>query len=153
MKQISILIVDDHPLIRKAWTFTISQDPRFKVIVETETGEAAVNLAGQLCPDIVIMDIGLPGINGIEATKMIKTNCPETKIIGLSFHINPLYVHAMLENGAMGYLTKNSPIDEIFLAIIEVQSGRNYICEEVQKVLKEEMGNQKNQKNQNRNSL
>jgi len=135
MHPISILFVDDHPLIRKAWDFLLKQDKRFKVIGVCESGEEAIVLTGQLCPDIVIMDIRLRGISGIEATELIKKNCPEIKIIGLSFHIEADYAEKIMQSGAMGYLSKNSSPDEIFKAITEVFSGRTYICPEISDML------------------
>jgi two-component system invasion response regulator UvrY len=135
MNQISILFVDDHPLIRKAWDFLLRNDKRFKVIGVCESGEEAIKLSCQLCPDVVIMDIRLRGISGIEATQLIKLNCPEIKIIGLSFHIETDYAEKIMQCGARGYLSKNSSPDEIFKAITEVHSGRTYICQEVSDML------------------
>jgi two-component system invasion response regulator UvrY len=131
MNSITILFVDDHPLIRKAWLFLLKQDPRFKVIAECDSGEMAIELTHQLCPDIVIMDIRLQGMNGIEATRRIRKSCSKTKIIGLSFHSLPENVQEIIQNGAAGYLTKFSPPEEIFKAIIEVFRGNSYICEEM----------------------
>lgn len=129
MRQITILFVDDQPLIRKAWAFLLNQDPRFKLIAECESGEAAVELAKKLCPDIVIMDISLRGMSGIEATRLIKESCPKSKVIGLSFHHLPELPTKMIRSGAMGYLSKMSPVEEIYNAIVEVQNGGSYICE------------------------
>jgi len=106
MKPITIIFVDDHPLIRKAWAFILKHDPRFKLIASCESGEEEIKKCSQLCPDVVIMDIRLRGISGIEATKLIRRNCPGTKIIGLSFHSQPHDAQEIIENGAMGYLTK-----------------------------------------------
>jgi two-component system invasion response regulator UvrY len=131
MNQITILFVDDHPLIRKAWEFVLNQDSRFKLVGTCDSGEAAIELSKELCPDVVIMDIRMRGIGGIEATQLIRKNCPVVKIIGLSFHVLPEYVEKIIESGAMGYLTKISPPDEIFKAIIEVYNGRPYISQEV----------------------
>jgi DNA-binding NarL/FixJ family response regulator len=131
MNQINILFVDDHPLIRKAWKFILNQDPRFNLIGECDNGEQAVTLATQLCPDIVIMDIRMRGMSGIEATQLIRKSCPNAKIIGLSYHMLPEYAEEMIRNGAMGYLTKISSREEIFKAIVEVQKGKTYICEEM----------------------
>jgi DNA-binding NarL/FixJ family response regulator len=131
MNQINILFVDDHPLIRKAWKFILKQDPRFNLIGECDNGEQAVLMTTQLCPDIVIMDIRMRGMSGIEATQLIRKNCPNAKIIGLSYHILPEYAEEMIRNGAMGYLTKISSREEIFKAILEVQNGKTYICEEM----------------------
>ena len=109
----------------------MKQDKRFKLIASCENGEETIEMTKQLCPDIVIMDIKMRGMSGIEATQLIRENCPAAKIIGLSFHIQQDYAEKMMQNGAMGYLSKISPPDEIYKAIIEVQQGRTYICEEV----------------------
>ena len=132
MKPITIIFVDDHPLIRKAWAFILKHDPRFRLIATCESGEEAIEKSRQLCPDVVIMDIRLRGISGIEATRLIRENCPGTKIIGLSFHSQPHDAQEIIENGAMGYLTKLSNPEEIFKAILEVQQGRSYICQEME---------------------
>jgi two-component system invasion response regulator UvrY len=135
MKQITIVFVDDHSLIRKAWAFILKQDPRFKLIAECESGEEAIEKSSRLCPDIVIIDIRMRGISGIEATQLIHKNCPGTKIIGLSFHTLPEYAREILKNGASGYLTKFSDPQEIFKAIIEVHSGNKYICQDMENIL------------------
>jgi DNA-binding NarL/FixJ family response regulator len=131
MNQITVLFVDDHPLIRKAWEFLLNQDSRFKVIGGCESGEIAVELSGKLCPDIIIMDIQLRGMSGIEAAKVIAKTCPQSKIIGLSYHALPEYAQKMIQFGAKGYLTKTSSPEEIFKALIEVHNGGTYICEEI----------------------
>jgi DNA-binding NarL/FixJ family response regulator len=131
MNPITIIFVDDHPLIRKAWAFVLKQDPRFKLIAECESGEEAIEKSSELFPDIIIMDIRLKGISGIEATQLIHKNCPGSKIIGLSFHIRPEYAQEIIRSGAMGYLTKLSHPDEIFKAIIEVHNGNSYICQDM----------------------
>ena len=131
MKPITIIFVDDHPLIRKAWAFVLKQDRRFKLVAECESGEEAIEKSSQLCPDIIIMDIRMRGISGIEATKLIHRNCPESKIIGLSFHTLPEYAQEIIRSGAMGFLTKLSHPDEIFKAIIEVHNGNRYICQDM----------------------
>ena len=135
MNQITLLFVDDHPLIRKAWEFFLKQDPRFKLIGCCENGETAIKLSKELCPDIVIMDIRLRGMSGIEATQMIRENCPAVKIIGLSFHLIADYAEKMMESGAMGYLSKISEPEEIYKAIMEVYQGRTYICKDVTDIL------------------
>jgi DNA-binding NarL/FixJ family response regulator len=135
MSQINILFVDDHPLIRKAWKFILEQDNRFHLMAECESGEEAIELVKELCPDIVIMDIRMRGINGIEATQLIMKNCPGTKIIGLSYHTLPEYAHEMIKSGAKGYLSKISSQQEIYKAILEVHKGRTYICEQIANTL------------------
>src|ERR1700709_1382816 len=125
MEPITIIFVDDHALIRKAWAFILKNDPRFKLIASCESGEEAIEKSKELFPDIIIMDIRLRGISGIEATRLIRTHCPEAKIIGLSFHNETQPAQAMIHNGAMGYLTKLANPEEIFSAIIEVFQGNS----------------------------
>ena len=139
MEKITILIADDHTLVRETWSFILNTDARFKVIAECGTGEEAVELAKDLRPDIVIMDINLPGINGIEATKLIKKYSPATKVLGVSLHTQPTYARKMIKEGASGYVTKNSSREEMFKAIIEVQAGKKYICEEIKNILSEQV--------------
>lgn len=131
MKKIAITIVDDHRLVRETWSFILNSDPRFQVINECESGEEAVVRVPAMQPDIVIMDINLPGISGIEATgQIVQSGCP-SKILGVSLHSEPNYAYKMIQKGAMGYLTKNFSKEEMFEAIMEVQKGNQYICREV----------------------
>ncbi len=135
MEKISILIADDHTLVRETWAFILNTDARFKVIAESGSGEEAVELARELRPEIVIMDINLPGMNGIEATQLIRKYSPTTKILGVSLHTQPTYARKMILKGAMGYVTKNSSREEMFKAIMEIQDGRKYICDEIKNIL------------------
>lgn len=135
MEKISILLVDDHKLIRESWSFILNSDARFQVIGETSNGEEAVEMAKEKKPKIVLMDINMTPVNGFEATKLIRKFSPGSKIIGISMHSMPAYARKMLQMGAMGYVTKNSSKDELLNAIIEVNSGRKYICEEVKNIL------------------
>lgn len=135
MEKISILLVDDHKLIRESWSFILNSDARFQVIGETSNGEEAVEVAKEKKPKIVLMDINMTPVNGFEATKLIRKFSPGSKIIGISMHSMPAYARKMLQMGAMGYVTKNSSKDELLNAIIEVNSGRKYICEEVKNIL------------------
>jgi two-component system invasion response regulator UvrY len=141
MEKITILIADDHTLVRETWSFILNTDARFNVIAECGSGEEAVELAKQLRPNIVIMDINLPGINGIEATQQIRKFSPASKILGVSLHTQPTYARKMIQKGAMGYVTKNSSREEMFKAIIEVQNGRRYICDEIKNILSEQVIN------------
>src|SRR6476469_10134095 len=112
-----------------------------KVIAESGSGEDAVELAKQLRPNIVIMDINLPGINSIEATQQIRKFSPGSKILGVSLHTQPTYARKMIQKGAMGYVTKNSSREEMFKAILEIQNGRKYICDEIKTILSQQMVN------------
>lgn len=135
MEKISILLVDDHKLIRESWSFILNSDARFQVIGETSNGEEAVEMAKEKKPKIVLMDINMTPVNGFEATKLVRKFSPGSKIIGISMHSMPAYARKMLQMGAMGYVTKNSSKDELLNAIIEVNNGRKYICEEVKNIL------------------
>ena len=139
MKKISILITDDHKLIREAWALLLNFDPRFEVIAEVNSAEEAIEVVKRLRPDIVILDINLPGINGIEAIPLIRKFSPGSKILGVSLHTQPAYARKMIQNGASGYMTKNSSKDEMFRAIIEIYNGNRYICEEIKNILSEKI--------------
>lgn len=137
--KITILIADDHTLVRETWSFILNSDPRFYVVAECGSGEEAVEMAKSLRPDVVIMDISLPGINGIEATELVKKFSPGSKIVGVSLHTQPTYARKMMQKGATGYVTKNSSKEEMFKAIVEVYSGRKYVCEEIKNILSEQV--------------
>jgi DNA-binding NarL/FixJ family response regulator len=145
MEKITILIADDHTLVRETWSFILNTDERFQVIAESGSGEEAVELAKQLRPHIVIMDINLPGMNGIEATQQIRKYSPASRILGVSLHTQPTYARKMIQKGAMGYVTKNSSREEMFKAIMEVQAGRRYICDEIKNILSEQVINGEDQ--------
>jgi DNA-binding NarL/FixJ family response regulator len=141
MEKISILIADDHTLVRETWSYILNGDERFTVVAESGSGEDAVEQAKKLRPNIVIMDINLPGINGIEATQLIRKCSPDSKILGVSLHTQPTYARKMMQKGAMGYVTKNSSREEMFKAIVEIQDGKKYICEEIKNILSEQVIN------------
>jgi DNA-binding NarL/FixJ family response regulator len=137
MGKITILITDDHTLIRETWALILNNNPKFNVIGQCSSGEEAVEKSKILRPDVVIMDINLPGMNGIEATQQIRKYSPGSKILVISLHSQPAYARKMLQMGALGYLTKNSSKEEMFKAISEIAEGRKYICEEIKNILSE----------------
>jgi DNA-binding NarL/FixJ family response regulator len=139
MQPITILITDDHQLIRQAWTAILNSDPRFKVMAECATGEEAIELARQLRPDVVILDINLPGISGIDTIPFIRKFSPGSKILGVSLHTQPVYARKMMKNGAAGYVTKNSTKEEMFEAITEITKGSKYVCKEIKDILSQQM--------------
>lgn len=141
MEKISILIVDDHTLIRETWSFILNEDPSFSVVAACGTAEEAIEQAKTLRPDIVILDVNLPGMNGLEATPLFRKFSPGSKILGVSMHTQPTYARQMIKKGASGYITKNSSRQEMFHAIKEVYEGRKYICEEIRDILTEQMIN------------
>jgi len=139
MEAISILIADDHKLIRDTWSFILNTDQRFKVVAECSNGEEAVEQAKQKRPQIVLMDINMTPVSGLEATKQIRKVSPGSRIIGVSMHSQPAYAKKMLQIGAKGYVTKNSSREEMFKAIMEVHKGNRYICEEVKNIISEQI--------------
>src|SRR3954465_3235671 len=141
MEAISILIADDHKLIRDTWSFILNTDNRFKVVAECSNGEEAIEQAKQKRPQIVLMDINMTPVSGLEATRQIRKVSPGSKIIGVSMHSQPAYAKKMLQIGAKGYVTKNSPRQEMLEAISEVSNNQVYICQEVKNILSEQMLN------------
>jgi two-component system invasion response regulator UvrY len=128
---IKILIVEDHALIRAAIKQLLMDVSGFKVIGETETGEEGVRLAKELIPDVVLLDIQLAGIDGLEAAnKMLRYN-PDIKILILTVHVNEPYPSRLLEAGVAGYITKACAKDEMIHAIRIVHSGQNYISNSI----------------------
>lgn len=137
MQKVSILIADDHKLIRETWSFILNNDPRFEVIAECGDSEQAVELARIKRPQIILMDINMTPISGFEATEKIRKVSPASRVIGVSVHSQPAYAKKMLQIGARGYVTKNSSKEEMIKAILEVQSGNKYICDEIKNNISE----------------
>ena len=135
MEKINILLADDHRLILESWKYLFDNDDRFIVVGIAECGEKAVELASSLRPKIVLLDINMPDMNGFDATKLIRKCAPGTRIIGVSMHTMPAYAKKMIRYGASGYVTKNSPRQELIQAILEVCDGGIYICNEVKNII------------------
>ncbi len=123
MEKIRILIADDHTLVREGTRQRLEREEDFEVVGEAGDGEEAVRLANQLKPDVAIMDVAMPNLNGIEATKQIKESRPATAILVLSAYDNDQYIYAALEAGANGYLLKNARGQQLVDAIRDVKAG------------------------------
>lgn len=123
---IRLVIVDDHALVRQAIK-ELLKDSTFKVLAEAKDGEEAVVLCRQLLPDVVLMDLNMPGIGGLEATRKILRASPETKILVLTVREDVVVSKRVLQSGAAGYLTKHAEVAEIMRAIRLVHSGQRYI--------------------------
>ena len=141
MKKITIMIVDDHTLIRETWSFLLGKNENFDVVAECGDGERAIELARDKRPDVVLLDINMAPMSGFDVLKMIRKYSPGSKIIGVSMHSQPAYAKKMLRLGAKGYVTKNSPRQEMLEAIAEVSNNRIYICQEVKNILSDQMLN------------
>jgi two-component system invasion response regulator UvrY len=142
MKKVSIMIVDDHTLIRETWSFLLGKNENFDVVAECGDGERAIELARDKRPDVVLLDINMAPMSGFDVLKMIRKYSPGSKIIGVSMHSQPAYAKKMLRLGAKGYVTKNSPRQEMLEAISEVSKNHIYICQEVKNILSDQLLNQ-----------
>jgi len=128
---IKLIIVDDHFHVREAWSWVLNQVPGINVIAQCANGQEAIEAARNLQPDVILMDIHMQPVNGIEATRTIRGFAPGIKIIAVSVQAERSYVNEMLRNGANGYVTKNSPSTEMIMAIDEVLAGNTYLCDEI----------------------
>ncbi|MBE9199102.1 MULTISPECIES: response regulator transcription factor [unclassified Nodularia (in: cyanobacteria)] len=120
---IKVLLVDDQNLIRQGLKALLELEPDLEIVGEAENGEQAIKLSQQLQPDVILMDIRMPIMDGVAATREIQTRCPEIKILVLTTFDDDEYVKAALQNGAMGYLLKDTPSEELAVAIRAVYKG------------------------------
>ena len=125
--KIKILLADDHPLVRQALRFVLEKQSDFEVVAEVDNGSDAVDLTLKLRPNVVIMDIGMPNMNGLEATKQIKLSYPTVAILVLTVHDDSGHLQGLLEAGASGYLVKSVFGEELVHAIRAVVSGEAII--------------------------
>jgi two-component system, NarL family, invasion response regulator UvrY len=139
-KQIRIAIVDGHTDVRKTWRLLLEQDKRFDVVAECTSAQQAIDVAAKLVPDVILMEIDMSPLSGLEATKKILRQNPSMKIIGVSIDDQPSFALSMLKVGAKGYVTKNSSREEMTFAIMKIFNGGQYICEEVQNKMNNEQG-------------
>ena len=128
---ITILVVDDHAVVRAGVARLLSDIKGMKVIGEAESGEKAVRIAKEKRPQVVLMDVKMPGIGGLEATRKMLRNDPDIKIIALTVCGEEPFPSKLLQAGAAGYITKDSNLDEIVNAIKTVYSGKRYIGPEI----------------------
>ncbi|MCB0173489.1 MAG: response regulator transcription factor [Anaerolineae bacterium] len=127
----TILLADDHPVVRDGLRLAIDAQIDLEVIGEVDNGLDAVQQAVIDCPNVVVMDITMPKLNGIEATRQILEVCPETRVIVLSMHASTKHILWSLQAGAMGYLLKGSASSEVITAIRSVSAGRRYLSHKV----------------------
>lgn len=138
MAEIRILIADDHSIVRKGLRSTLEEEPDYKVVGEAANGREAVRIAEQLVPDVAIVDIGMPQLNGIEATNQIQKLSPKTRVLILSMHSDETYILRALTAGAKGYLLKDTAENDILAAVHAVVQGKAYFSPAIAKVLLED---------------
>jgi two-component system response regulator NreC len=127
MKRTRILLVDDHALVRQGFKMILSAQPDMEIVGEAGNGREAVQIAEELRPDVVVMDVAMPELNGIEATRRLLASLPHTRVIALSMHRDSVYVRETLRAGARGYLLKDSPAGDLVTAVRSVASGESYL--------------------------
>jgi len=124
---LQVLIADDHGIVRDGINALLASEPSINVVGIAKNGREAVELVSKLKPDIVLMDVAMPDLNGIEATRQLSKDYPQLRILALSVHADPRYVRGMLCAGASGYLLKDSVFDELLFAIHAIQRGQSYL--------------------------
>jgi DNA-binding NarL/FixJ family response regulator len=133
--RITILLADDHQILRSGLKNLFSKQEDMEIVAEAEDGRAAVEMARKFNPRVVVMDISMPDLNGVEATRQIMAESPGTKIVALSVHSDRKYVSETLKAGAVGYLLKDAPFEELVLAVRTVASGKVYLSPRVANVV------------------
>ena len=126
MKAITVLLAEDHTLVREGLRMMLRLQPDFEVVGEAQDGRIAVSLAIELRPDVVLMDIAMPGMNGLEATRQVIKALPETKVIILTAHCDDAYVQSAADSGAVGFLLKQDSAYDVCRAIREVRKGMKF---------------------------
>ena len=135
MKNIKILIVDDHEVVRDGLKNILLSLNNVSIAGEAANGEDSISLYDSLKPDLVIMDISMPGMNGIEATRIIKENDPNAKILILTMHDNQEYLNQIIRSGAKGFVLKNTDKEELLDAVKTVAGGENFFSKDISKLI------------------
>ena len=126
-QKIRILLADDHAVVRQGFRMILGSQPDMEIVGEAGNGREAVELAVSLTPDVAVMDVAMPELNGIEATRRIATGSPRTRVLALSMHKDSVYVREVLRAGARGYLLKDSDDEDLLRAIRAVSRGEAFL--------------------------
>lgn len=130
-KKYRLLIAEDHTLLRAGLRALLSQDPDIEIVGEADNGRDAIQAVGALSPHLVLMDLTMPGMNGIEAIRDIKRRYPETRVLVLTIHKTDEYIHESLRAGADGYILKDATHDELRVAVRSVLNGKTYLSPDI----------------------
>jgi len=136
--KIRILIVDDHPLVREGLRSCLVEDKRLEILGDAGDGQEAIRLAKSLLPDIILLDINMPGMNGLETARILIKTVPKSKILILTMHESKEYVHRMVAIGVQGYVLKDSPPSELIAAIGAVHHGGTFFSPKVSETVMNE---------------
>lgn len=128
---IRIVLADDHAVLRHGLSRSFETEDDIEVVGQASDGLSAIDLIRELIPDVVVMDIGMSDLNGIEATRRITKDYPDVKVVGLSMHSSDKYIREMFKAGASGYLLKNCPFEELVEAIRAVADGKTFISSSI----------------------
>ena len=128
---VRVLLVDDHRIMREGLRALLASEPDIEIVGEAPDGRAALDLVRTLIPDVVVMDVGMPELNGVEATRQIRAENGNVKLIALSTHADKRYVHHMLEAGAAGYVLKIGAHNELLRAVRAASLGKTYLSPEI----------------------
>ena len=131
MNKNRLVVADDHTLLRAGLCALLSQDPEIEIVGEAANGRDAIQLVGTLSPHLVIMDLNMPGMNGIEAIVDIKRRFPATKVLVLTIHKTEEYIHESLRAGADGYVLKDASHDELRVAVKSILNGKTYLSPDI----------------------
>ncbi|HTY10065.1 MAG TPA: response regulator transcription factor [Bacteroidota bacterium] len=129
--KITLLLVDDHPLVREGLRSYLAQEKAFEIVGEAVDGAEALRIAKDLLPQIILLDINMPGMNGLETARLLKKTVPKSKILILTMHDTKEYVSRMISTGVQGYVLKDSSPSELIAAIETVQRGETYFSPKV----------------------
>lgn len=128
---IKVLVADDHPVVRKGLQTFLSRQGHLRIVGEAADGDDALRKARALSPDVVLMDISMPGMNGLAVTEVLRKEAPEMKVLVLSVHTNKDYIFRVIQAGAHGYVSKEAPPEELLRAIESVAAGEPHFSEDI----------------------
>lgn len=139
-KHLRIILVDDHAVVRTGYRLLLENDPGIEIVAELESGEQANQQARELNPDVIVMDLSMPGMGGLEAIRRIKAKNPEIRILVFTMHDNVSFVEHAMEAGASGYITKNNAANVLIQAVRQVARGESYIDPHLESEMKMQHG-------------